>query len=64
MPHVAPPNVLGYPLAPPELSLVPPLVISYRLNYLDRHYQYTPALPAYQFPDLPKGVADPFIAIE
>jgi len=40
------------------------LAISYRLNYLDRHYQYTPALPAYQFPDLSKGVGDRFVEIE
>jgi hypothetical protein len=35
------------------------LAISYRLNYLDRHYQYTPALTAYQL-----DAADLFIAQE
>jgi hypothetical protein len=34
------------------------LAISYRLNYLDRHYQYTPALTAYQIPGLPKTAMD------
>jgi len=40
------------------------LAIFYRLNYLDRHYQYTPASPAYQLPSLSKDVADLFITIE
>jgi len=40
------------------------LAIFYRLNYLDRHYQYTPASPAYQLPRLSKGVADLSITIE
>jgi hypothetical protein len=40
------------------------LAIFYRLNYLGRHYQYTPASPAYQLPILSKDVVDLFITIE
>jgi hypothetical protein len=37
------------------------LAIFHRLNYLDRQYQYTPALLAYQLTRLSKAVADLFI---